>query len=144
MSISNQRPLTDHRRYAFFSFTIISGLCCAVSKSTVPLFRPTVPSGKPDDISLLPLQTERGPLWIDPGYERGWRGEFQKQPETKLLNCELPALVPAEYAELDQRGMRTFYGQAGAHRDDQVSRGIVISQLGFVFSWENVYLKNAT
>ena len=83
-----------------------------------------VPSGKPDDISLLPLQTERGPLWIDPGFERGWRGDFQKPPEAKLLNCELPALVPAEYAELDQRGLRTFYGQAGAQGEEQVRPGL--------------------
>ncbi|XP_037079101.1 roundabout homolog 2-like, partial [Pollicipes pollicipes] len=79
----------------------------------------TVPSGKPDDISLLPLHTERGPLWIDPAFERGWRGEFQKEPEAKLLNCDVAAMAPAEYAELDQRGLCSFYGVGGGHRDDQ-------------------------
>lgn len=88
-----------------------------------------VPSGKPDDISLLPLHSERGPLWIDPTFERGWRGEFQKDPETKLLNCDVKPMVSAdyrsnmaaaEYAELDQRNLSSFYG-TGGYRGDQVS-----------------------
>ncbi|XP_043224573.1 roundabout homolog 2-like [Amphibalanus amphitrite] len=99
--------------------TLVAVICWRRRREKKALGNLTVPSGKPDDISLLPLQTERGPLWIDPGYDRGWRGDFQKPSEAKLLNCELPALVPAEYAELDQRGMRTFYGQTGGLRDDQ-------------------------
>ena len=79
-------------------------------------------SGKPDDISLLPMQGERGHLWMDSSFQRGdWRGQFQKEPETKLLNCDVPPVVSAEYAELDQRNVSTFYGapQSG-HRPGQV------------------------
>ncbi|KAF0297409.1 Roundabout 2 [Amphibalanus amphitrite] len=80
----------------------------------------TVTSGKPDDISLLPMQGERGPLWMDASFQRGdWRGQFQKEPETKLLNCDV-GLVSSEYAELDQRNVSTFYGAPVAgHRAGQ-------------------------
>ena len=78
-------------------------------------------SGKPDDISLLPVQGERGHLWMDASFERGgWRGQIQKEPETKLLNCG----VPSEYAELDQHNISTFYGAPPAgHSVTQVGVG---------------------
>ena len=72
---------------------------------------PTVPSGKPDDISLMPIQGERGPLWMDASFERGgWRGPLQKQPETKLLNWDVKPEVSSEYAELHQSNVSRFYG----------------------------------
>ncbi|XP_037072033.1 LOW QUALITY PROTEIN: roundabout homolog 1-like [Pollicipes pollicipes] len=80
----------------------------------------TVTSGKPDDISLLPMHGERGAPWVEASFDRGWRGQFQKEPETKLLNCDVAPMVAAEYAELDQRNVSTFYGAPhGSYRPGQ-------------------------
>ena len=71
------------------------------------------------------MQGERGPVWMDASFERGgWRGQFQKEPETKLLNCDVAPMVSSEYAELDQRNVSTFYGAPVAgHRGGQVRYG---------------------
>ena len=72
---------------------------------------PVVPSGKPDDISLLPIQGERGPLWMDASFERGgWSGQLQKEPETKVLNWDGKPVVSSEYDELHHSNVSRFYG----------------------------------
>ena len=76
-----------------------------------------MPSEKPDDILLLPMQGEGGPLWMDASFKHGgWRGQLQNEPETKPLNWEVKPVVSSDYAELHQSNVSRFYGAPVANR----------------------------